>query len=300
MGFFNGGVFTWLRVPLSWSPRACRPSATACRWSTPAASPSLSRTRPSRPGRDELAGSRRPSHRAAVTAIEFVIAKYTTFGRHVTRWRQRARGHHERRPTDRTKERCSCCPGVRRRGGHDRRVRSTSGVPTAATAWSSPPSPPRSSAARRSPAAPAVRWAPCSARSSSPPERGPNIVGVAPQWSPVITGAVLVVAVVISITASGSESSNEQGVARMIDDYMVVNSVVHAYNFAPSNNAFDFSEVFMEANYGFHETISTKDRLLPQPRRVRARLVGRRAGPPPARGGGSGLRLYHASAPGLL
>lgn len=45
----------------------------------------------------------------------------------------------------------------------------------------------------------------------------------------------------------------------MIDDYTVVNSVVHAYNFAPSNNAFDFSEVFTEANYGFHETISPKD-----------------------------------------
>lgn len=45
----------------------------------------------------------------------------------------------------------------------------------------------------------------------------------------------------------------------MIDDYTIVNAVVHAYNFAASNEAFDFSEVFTEANYGFHTTISPKD-----------------------------------------
>src|SRR5690349_15047974 len=45
----------------------------------------------------------------------------------------------------------------------------------------------------------------------------------------------------------------------MIDDYTVIDSVVHAYNFDASNDKYDFSEVFTEANYGFHTTISPKD-----------------------------------------
>lgn len=204
MGLFNGGVFTWLRVPSFVVTLGVLTIGHGLQVVYTGGQPiTIENQAIIDLGANELAGIPQTFWVALiVTAVAFVIAKYTTFGRHVY-----ALGGSERVakmsgvPTDRTKVMMFVLAGLfAALAGMIDAARSTSGVPTAGDGLE-----------LTAIAAVVIGGTPLTGGTGGPLgtllgaliitslNAGLNIVGVAPEWSPVITGGVLVVAVVISI-----------------------------------------------------------------------------------------------------
>lgn len=203
-GFFNGAIFTWLRVPSFVVTLGVLTLGHGLQVVYTGGQPiSLENQALIDIGTKESFGIPQTFWIAvAATAISVVIAKYTTFGRHVY-----ALGGSERVatmsgvPTNRTKVLMFMLAGVfAATAGMLDAARSTSGVPTAGDGLE-----------LTAIAAVVIGGTPLTGGTGGPAgtllgaliitalNAGLNIVGVAPQWSPVITGAVLITAVVISI-----------------------------------------------------------------------------------------------------
>jgi ribose transport system permease protein len=203
-GFFNGGIFTWLRVPSFVVTLGLLTLGHGLQVVYTGGRPiSLENQALVNLGTNETLGIPQTFWIAlGATAIAVVIARYTTFGRHVY-----ALGGSERVatmsgvPTARVKVAMFMLSGVFAAvAGMLDATRSAAGVPTAGVGLE-----------LTAIAAVVIGGTPLTGGTGGPLgtllgaliitalNAGLNIVGVAPQWSPVITGAVLIVAVVISI-----------------------------------------------------------------------------------------------------
>ena len=203
-GLFNGGAFTWLRVPSFVVTLGLLTLGHGLQVVYTGGSPiTIQNEDVMGLGANQTFGIPQTFWIAlAATAVAVVIARYTTFGRHVY-----ALGGSERVaimsgvPTARTKVAMFMLAGVFAAvAGMIDASRSTAGVPTAGVGLE-----------LTAIAAVVIGGTPLTGGTGGPLgtllgaliitalNAGLNIVGVDPQWSPVITGAVLITAVVISI-----------------------------------------------------------------------------------------------------
>ena len=203
-GLFNGGAFTWLRVPSFVVTLGLLTLGHGLQVVYTGGSPiTIQNEAIMGLGANQTLGIPQTFWIAlGATAVAVVIARYTTFGRHVY-----ALGGSERVaimsgvPTARTKVAMFMLAGVFAAvAGMIDASRSTAGVPTAGVGLE-----------LTAIAAVVIGGTPLTGGTGGPLgtllgaliitalNAGLNIVGVDPQWSPVITGAVLITAVVISI-----------------------------------------------------------------------------------------------------
>lgn len=203
-GLFNGGIFTWLRVPSFVVTLGLLTLGHGLQVVYTGGQPiALENDSLANLGTNQTLGIPQTFWIALVaTVVAIVLTRYTTFGRHVY-----ALGGSERVarmsgvPTARVKVIMFMISGVFAAvAGMLDATRSSAGVPTAGTGLE-----------LTAIAAVVIGGTPLTGGTGGPVgsllgaliitalNAGLNIVGVDPQWSPVITGAVLIVAVVISI-----------------------------------------------------------------------------------------------------